>query len=129
MPTYANKALKQFQHTLKKKQHQSFPSAKIIYRAEKQYATQQSSAPLLDKKKKEIQTERFWLVLIFGKGSRHHSTDPHQYNYFTTSNTDRRHNETINTAIELHSNIRRNSADILCQRHEISSAQKHKLPQ
>ena len=40
MPNYVRKALKQFQHTLKKKQHQPFPSVKISYGAKKQYATQ-----------------------------------------------------------------------------------------
>jgi hypothetical protein len=54
MPNYVKKALKQFQHTLKKKQHQPFPSAKIIYGAKKQYATEQSTAPLLDKEGKKF---------------------------------------------------------------------------
>ena len=54
MPNYVRKALKQFQHKLKKKQHQPFPNANIIYGAKKQYATEQSSAPLLDKEGKKF---------------------------------------------------------------------------
>ena len=49
MPNYVKKGLEQFQHKLKKKQHQPFPSAKRMYGANKEYATKQSSAPLLDK--------------------------------------------------------------------------------
>ena len=57
MPGYVQKALKQFQHeSTKKKQHAPFPCARINYGAKKQYATQHSTAPLLDKKgKKYIQ--------------------------------------------------------------------------
>ena len=54
MPKYVKQALKQFQHTLNKRQHQPFPSAKIDYGAKKQYAKQQSNAPLLDKEGKKI---------------------------------------------------------------------------
>ena len=54
MPNYVKKALKQFQHILKKKQHQPFPSAKISYGARKQYATEKSTAPLLDKEGKKF---------------------------------------------------------------------------
>ena len=39
---------------MKKKQHQPFPSAKIIYGAKKQYATEKSTAPLLDKEGKKF---------------------------------------------------------------------------
>ena len=57
MPGYVAKALKQFQHTTTKKdQAAPYPCAKIIYGAKKQYATQSSQAPPLDKKgKKYIQ--------------------------------------------------------------------------
>ena len=57
MPGYVKKALKQFQHIKsKKKQHSPFPCARINYGAKKQYATQASTAPELDKKgKKYIQ--------------------------------------------------------------------------
>ena len=54
MPGYVAKALKQFNHTPQKKQHQPYPSVKINYGAKKQYATQQSDAPLLDKKGKKF---------------------------------------------------------------------------
>ena len=54
MPQYAIKALKQFNHKLQKKQHQPCPSAPIIYGANNQYATPQSTAQLLDKKGKKF---------------------------------------------------------------------------
>ena len=47
MPDYVAEALKQFQH-------QPFPSAPIKYGAKKQYATQASTAPPLDKKGKRF---------------------------------------------------------------------------
>ena len=53
LPGYTNKALKQFNHTKKKNQNQPYPSAPIIYGAKKQYATQPSAAPLLEKKGKK----------------------------------------------------------------------------
>ena len=57
MPGYVAKALKQFQHTKPKKdQAAPYPCAKINYGAKKQYATQSSQAPPLDKNgKKYIQ--------------------------------------------------------------------------
>ena len=57
MPGYVTKALKQFQHEPPtKKQHAPFPCARINYGAKKQYATQTSQAPPLDKQgKKYIQ--------------------------------------------------------------------------
>ena len=55
MPGYVAKALKQFQHvTTSKKQGAPFPCARINYGAKKQYATQASSAPALDKKGKRF---------------------------------------------------------------------------
>ena len=51
MPGYVAKALKQFQHMmLKNNQHAPFPCTKINNGAKKQYATQASTAPELDKK-------------------------------------------------------------------------------
>ena len=54
LPGYTYKALKQFNHTKKKNQNQPYPSAPIIYGAKKQYETQPSTAPLLDKKGKKF---------------------------------------------------------------------------
>ena len=54
MPQYVTKALKQFNHKLQKKQHQPYPSTPIIYGANNQYATPQSTAPLLDRKGKKF---------------------------------------------------------------------------
>ena len=48
MPGYIAKALKVFQYTARTKQHQPFQSALIKYGSKTQYATQSSTAPLLD---------------------------------------------------------------------------------
>jgi hypothetical protein len=50
MPNYVKKALKQFQHFAGKLQHSPYPSVPIQYGAKKQYATQVSTAPVLDDK-------------------------------------------------------------------------------
>jgi hypothetical protein len=52
MPNYVTKALKQFQHIAKKRQYAPYPCVLIQYGAKKQYATQESKAPLLDDKAK-----------------------------------------------------------------------------
>ena len=67
MPNYVVKALTQFQNKLKKKQHQPFPSAKIYYGAKKQYATQQSTAPLLDQKGKKFIQQVCEKILFLGR--------------------------------------------------------------
>jgi hypothetical protein len=54
MPNYVQKALKQFQHKAGKLQHAPYQSAPIQYGAKKQYATQESKAPLLDNKAKRF---------------------------------------------------------------------------
>ena len=54
MPGYVKKALKQFQHVMTKEQQQPFPSAPIKYGAKTQYATQESTAPPLDKNGKKF---------------------------------------------------------------------------
>jgi len=52
MPNYMKKALQQFQHIAGKLQHSPYPSIPIQYGAKKQYATKESTAPLLDDKTK-----------------------------------------------------------------------------
>jgi hypothetical protein len=52
MPNYVQKALKRFQHKAGKLQHAPNQSAPIQYGAKKQYATQETKAPLLDDKSK-----------------------------------------------------------------------------
>jgi hypothetical protein len=52
MPNYVKKALKHFQHIAGKLQHSPYPSIPIQYGAKKQYAMQESNAPLLDNKAK-----------------------------------------------------------------------------
>ena len=67
IPNYMAKALTQFQHKLKKKQHQPFPSAKIVYGAKKKYAAQQSTSPLLDKKGKKFIQQVCGKFLFLGR--------------------------------------------------------------
>jgi hypothetical protein len=52
MPKYVTEALKQFRHIAKKPQYAPYPCFPIQYGAKKQYATQESKAPLLDNKAK-----------------------------------------------------------------------------
>jgi hypothetical protein len=54
MPNYVQKALKQIQHKAGKLEHVPYQSAPIQYGAKKQYATQESKAPLLDDKAKRF---------------------------------------------------------------------------
>jgi len=54
MPNDVNKAFKQFQHIAGKLQHSPYPSIPIQYGAKKQYATLESTAPLLDDKAKRF---------------------------------------------------------------------------
>jgi hypothetical protein len=54
MPIYVQKALKQFEHIAGKLQHSPYPSVPIQYGAKKQYATQESTASLLDDKAKRF---------------------------------------------------------------------------
>ena len=54
MSQYVTKALKQFNHKLQKKQHHPYPSTPIIYGAKNQYATPQSTTPLLYRKGKKF---------------------------------------------------------------------------
>jgi hypothetical protein len=67
MPGYVKKALKQFNHVLQKKQNQPYPSAPIKYGAKKQYATQHSTAPLLDKKDKKFIQQVCGKFLFLGR--------------------------------------------------------------
>ena len=63
---YTEKALKQFNHTKKKNQNQPYPNAPIVYGAKKQYATQPSTAPLLDKKGKKFIQQVYGNFLFLG---------------------------------------------------------------
>ena len=67
MPGYIQKALKQFQHIAPSKQQQPYPSASINYGAKKQYATQQSSAPLIDAKGKKFIQQVCGKFLFLGR--------------------------------------------------------------
>ena len=67
MPNYVKKALKQFQHTVNKLQHAPYPSVPIQYGAKKQYATQKSSAPLVDAKTKKFIQQVCGKFLFLGR--------------------------------------------------------------
>jgi hypothetical protein len=54
MPGYIKKALKLFQHDIRKQQQQLFPTVPLHYGPKKQYATQESKAPCLDAKGKKF---------------------------------------------------------------------------
>ena len=67
MPNYVQKALKQFQHVLRKRQQAPYPSIPIQYGAKKQYATQASTAPLLDPKGKKFIQQVCGKFLFLGR--------------------------------------------------------------
>ena len=54
MPNYVTKALRQFKHKARGKQHLPYPSVPSKYGVKKQYATQASTAPLMNKKGKSF---------------------------------------------------------------------------
>jgi hypothetical protein len=67
MPNYVKKALKQFHHMASKLQHAPYPSIPIQYGAKKQYAMQESHAPLLDDKAKRFIQQVCGKFLFLGK--------------------------------------------------------------
>jgi hypothetical protein len=67
MPNYVKKALKQFQHIAGKLQHALYLSIPIQYGAKKQYATQESHAPLLDDKAKRFIQQLCGKFLFLGR--------------------------------------------------------------
>jgi hypothetical protein len=67
MPNYVQKALKQFQHKAGKLQHAPYQSKLIQYGAKKQYATQESEAPLLDNKAKRFIQQVCGKFLLIGR--------------------------------------------------------------
>jgi hypothetical protein len=64
MPNYLKKALKQFQHIAGTLQQSPYPSVPIQYGAKKQYATAESTAPLLDTKSKRF-IQQVWTSFCF----------------------------------------------------------------
>ena len=68
MPNYTKKALKQFQHEPPATpQHSPFRAATINYGAKKQYAKQESKAPLLDAKGKKFIQKVCGKFLFYGR--------------------------------------------------------------
>jgi len=53
MPDYVKKALRQFQHKIRKRQNQPFPHIPIEYGAKHQYAKEKPQSPKLDAKGKK----------------------------------------------------------------------------
>jgi hypothetical protein len=65
--SYAKKALIQFQHVLQKRQNQPFPHIPIKYGAKKQYATEASKAPPLNKDNKKFVQKVCGKFLFYGR--------------------------------------------------------------
>jgi hypothetical protein len=67
MPNYVQKALKLFQHKAGKLQHAPYQSAPVQYGAKEQYAMQESKAPLLDNKAKQVIQQVCGKFLFLGR--------------------------------------------------------------
>jgi hypothetical protein len=67
MPGYVKKALKRFRHEMKHQQHSPYPCAPIKYRATKQYATPESTAPPLDAQGKRFIQQLCGKFLYLGR--------------------------------------------------------------
>ena len=67
MPNYVTNALKQLKHEIKRKKDATYPAAPIKYGAKKQYATQHSTAPPLDKKGKRFIQQLCGKFLFLGR--------------------------------------------------------------
>ena len=67
MPGYVQKALLQFHHVLRKKQHQPYPHTPIKYGAKKQYATQESQAPPASPEDKKFIQKVAGKFLFYGR--------------------------------------------------------------
>jgi hypothetical protein len=123
MPGYVAKALKQFQHTApKSKQDAPFPSARIIYGAKKQYATESSKAPLLDKTEKKFIQKVCGKFLFLGRAVDSTLLCPISAIASQSSKpTKDRHDGTNNAIIGLFSLTGRGSPHIQCKRNDIGS--------
>eukprot|EP00956_Cyclotella_meneghiniana_P024798 scaffold50421_cov81-Cyclotella_meneghiniana.AAC.3 len=67
MPDYVKRALKQFQHKLRKRQNQPFPHTPIEYGAKHQYAKEKSKSPKLDAKGKKFIQQVCGKFLFLGR--------------------------------------------------------------
>jgi len=67
IPNYVKKALKQFQHIAGTLQQSPYPSVPIQYGAKKQYATAESTAPLVDAKSKRFIQQVCGKFLFLGR--------------------------------------------------------------
>ena len=67
MPGYVAKALKLFQHKLSKRQNAPYPMTAIKYGAKQQYATQELTAPPLDKMGKKFNQQVCGKFLFLGR--------------------------------------------------------------
>ena len=110
----------------KEKQNQPYPSIPIIYEAKTKYATQSSSAPMLDKKGKKFIQQL--CGTFFRKSSQQHNDMPNQHHRITINKSDRINNETNTAAVGLHCNARGRHNHIHQQRHEYRSPLRCKLP-
>ena len=67
MPKYATKVLKQFQHIAQKRKYAPYSCAPVQYGTKKQYATQESKAPLLGDKVKQFIQQVCGKFLFLGR--------------------------------------------------------------
>jgi hypothetical protein len=67
MPNYIKKALKQFQYNAGTLQHSPYSSVPIQYGAKKQYATAETTEPLLDAKSQRFIQQVCGKLLFFGQ--------------------------------------------------------------
>ena len=71
------KSIETISAQIEKEAVSTFPECKDNLRRKKQYATQQSSAPLLNKEEKKNHTKGVWEISVFGEGGGQHSAVPH----------------------------------------------------
>ena len=67
MPDYVKRALKQFQHKLRKRQNQPFPHTPIEYGAKQQFAKEKTKSPKLDAKGKKFVQQVCGKFLFLGR--------------------------------------------------------------
>jgi hypothetical protein len=98
MSNYVQKKLKQFHHKTGKLEHAPYQSAPIQYGTKKQYATQESKAPLLDGKAKRFIQQVYGKFLFIGRAVDSTLLCPVSGNSITVIQTNLRHNATNTTA-------------------------------
>ena len=119
---YTDKELKQFNHTKKKNQNQSYPSAPIIYGDKKKMRHNHLQRRYLTKKERNS-SNRSMKIFISRKSRRQHTAMPNQCHHITIRESNRRDNEENIPTFGLHRDTRGRSNYIHQQQHEIGSPQ------